>query len=90
MPFGLIIIGIILAIAAYRDTLGELFSIVKDVTAESNGFGYWVVAAVILGFMASINSIKEPINAFMILLMVILLIRKNGAIQQITSQIKGK
>ena len=90
MPFGLIIIGIILSIAAYRDTLGELFSIVKDVTAESNGFGYWVVAAVILGFMASINSIKEPINAFMILLMVILLIRKNGAIQQITSQIKGK
>ena len=90
MPFGLIIIGIILAIAAYRDTLGELFSIVKDVTAESNGLGYWVVAAVILGFMASINSIKEPINAFMILLMVILLIRKNGAIQQITSQIKGK
>ncbi|WWT38833.1 tail tube DNA translocation protein [Enterobacteria phage PRDwine] len=89
MPFGLIVIGIILAIAAYRDTLGELFSIIKDVSRDAKGFGYWVIAAVILGFAASIKPIKEPVNAFMILLMIVLLIRKRGAIDQITNQLKG-
>lgn len=89
MPFGLIVIGIILAIAAYRDTLGELFGIIKDVSKDAKGFGYWVVAAVILGFAASIKPIKEPVNAFMILLMIVLLIRKRGAIDQITNQIRG-
>lgn len=90
MPFALIIIGIILAISAYRDTLPELFSIIKDITAESTGFGYWVIASVILGFMASIDSIKKPTNAFMILLMLVLLIRKRGALDQIATQLKGK
>lgn len=88
MPFALIIIGIILAIAAYRDTLPELFSIIKDVTKDSQGFGYWVIASVILGFAASVQSIKQPVNMFMILLMVVLLIRKRGTLQQLSSQIR--
>lgn len=90
MPFALIVIGIILAIAAYRDTLPELFSIIKDVTADSKGFGYWVIAAIILGFAASIQPIKKPVNAFMILLMVVLLLRKRGTLEQISKQMKGK
>lgn len=89
MPFGLIVIGIILAISAYRDTLDELFSIIKDVSKDAKGFGYWVLAAVILGFAASIKPIKEPVNAFMILLMIVLLIRKRGAIDQISNQLRG-
>lgn len=89
MPFALIVIGIILAIASYRNTLPELFSIVKDVTADSKGFGYWVIAAVILGFAASIQPIKRPVNAFIILLMIVLLIRKRGTLEQISKQLKG-
>lgn len=89
MPFALIIIGTILALAAYRDTLPELFAIVKDVTAEANGFGYWILASIILGFLASIQSIKKPVNAFMILLMLVLLIRKRGTLEQMATQIKG-
>lgn len=90
MPFALIIIGIILAISAYRNTLPELFSIVKDVTADSKGFGYWIIASIILGFLASIQSIKKPVNAFMILLMLVLLIRKRGTLDQMATQLKGK
>lgn len=89
MPFGLIVLGVILAVAAYRDTLDELFSIVRDVLQDSKGFSYWVLAAIILGFAASIKSIKEPINAFMILLMVVLLLRKKGTATQIIDQLKG-
>lgn len=90
MPFALIIIGIILAVASYRNTLPELFSIIKDVTKQSTGFGYWIIAAVILGFAASIQPIKKPVNAFIILLMIVLLIRKKGVIEQMSKQIKGK
>lgn len=90
MPFALIIIGIILAIAAYRNTLNDLFSIIKDITADSKGFGYWVLASIILGFAASIQSIKKPVNAFIILLMLVLLIRKRGTLEQMADQIKGK
>lgn len=89
MPFALIVIGIILAISAYRDTLPELFSIIKDVTAESEGFGYWIIGAIILGFLASIQSIKKPVNAFIILLMIVLLIRKKGTLEQLSNQLKG-
>lgn len=89
MPFALIVIGIILAIAAYRDTLPDLFSIVKDVTSESQGFGYWVLASLLLGFAASIQTIRKPVNAFMILLMFVLLIRKRGTLEQMSNQIRG-
>lgn len=88
MPFALIIIGVILAIAAYRDTLPDLFDIIKDVSTDSTGFGYWVLASIILGFAASIQSIKQPVNAFMILLMVVLLIRKRGTLQQLNTQFR--
>ena len=90
MPLALIIIGIILAIASYRDTLPELFSIIKDVTKESQGFGYWIIAAIVLGFAASIQPIKKPVNAFIILLMIVLLIRKKGVIEQMSKQLRGK
>lgn len=90
MPFALIVIGIILAIASYRNTLPELFSIIKDVTADSKGFGYWIIASIILGFLASIQSIKKPTNAFMILLMLVLLLRKRGTLEQLATQLKGK
>ena len=83
MPFALIIIGVILAISAYRDTLPELFSIVKDVASESEGFGYWVLASVILGFLASIQTIRKPVNAFMIMLMLVLLLRNRGVLSRL-------
>lgn len=89
MPFGIIVIGIILAISAYRDTTGELFNIIKDVFADAKGFGYWVLASIILGFLASIKSIREPINAFIILLCIVLLIRKRGTLSQLSDQIKA-
>ena len=89
MPFALIIIGIVLAVAAYRDTLPDLFSIIKDVSQNASGFGYWVLASIILGFLASIKSITKPINAFMILLMVVLVLRKRGLFDQMRNQLRG-
>ena len=78
MPFALIIIAVIILTSAYRDTQDELFSIIKDVFSASTGFKYWVLASIVLGFAASIDEIKKPVNMFIILMMVVLILRQNG------------
>lgn len=87
MPFALILIGVILAVSAYRDTTSDLFNIIKDVFGDAKGFAYWVLASIILGFLASVDSIRQPVNAFMILLMVVLVIRKRGTFDQLNDQL---
>lgn len=88
MPFALIVIAVILMISAYRDTQDELFNIIKDVFDASTGFKYWILASIILGFLASINEIKKPVNMFIILMMVVLVLRQKGLYQKTIGSIK--
>lgn len=68
MPFSLIIIGLILIIAGYNGTQDKLFGMISKVFKEADGFAAWVLISIILGVLASIKEIREPVNAFIILL----------------------
>lgn len=68
MPIALISIGILFIVAGYNGTQQKLFGMVTKTYAEAKGLGAWVLVALILGVLASVTEIKEPVNALMILI----------------------
>lgn len=72
MPFIILIIGIVLVVAAIRDTQSSLFSaLATDVPA----FGVWFTAIVILGAIGFIAPLKPLSKALLILVLVVLVLR---------------
>ena len=68
MPIALISIGILFIVAGYNGTQQQLFGMVTKTYAEAQGLGAWVLVALILGVLASVTEIKQPVNALMILI----------------------
>lgn len=68
MPIALISIGILFIVAGYNGTQEKLFGMVTKTYEQSKGLGAWVLVALILGVLASVTEIKEPVNALMILI----------------------
>jgi len=77
MPFIILIIGIVLVVAAIRDTQSMLFTaLVNDVPA----FSVWFAAILILGAIGFIAPLKPLSKALLILILVVLVLRNYQAI----------
>ncbi len=72
MPIGLIVIGTLLLVAGYNNTQNELFDIVEKTYKNSKGLLYWVLLCIILGFLSTVGNLKEVVNAFLILMCLVL------------------
>ena len=89
MPFALIIIGMILVLAGYQNTLGQLGTLIKgDFTGPQN-FLYWFAALVIIGSIGYIDqpNVRMLSRVFMgLLILVILMVAsKRGLVQNFAS-----
>lgn len=101
MPFALLIIGIVLLIAAVRNTYGAtnavtggpgLGALLQNDFTGSNNFVYWVVAILIIGALGYIPKLKPLSVALLTLVIIVLLISKGnpsntggGFFQQLTT-----
>lgn len=86
MPFALLIVGIILVIAAIRNTVTDsgsqkgLTSLVKGDFTGQNNFIYWMVAILVIGALGYIDSLKTFSRAMMVLILVALFLNgKQGS-----------
>lgn len=87
MPFILIVAGVVLLIAAVRNTQQDLFLLLaKDFTGKNN-FIYWVLAILIIGAVGYIPRLKPVSDGFLILVILTLFIRKGGFFDAFTQQI---
>jgi len=88
MPFALLLVGILLVVAAVRNTVTDnsttgqkgLTTLVKGDFTGQNNFIYWLVAILVIGALGYIDSLKTLSRAFMGLILVALFLTgKNGS-----------
>lgn len=87
MPFVLIIIGLVLLVAAVRNSQDNLFALVqKDVTGQGN-FLYWIASIGIIGAIGYVPKLKPISTALLGLIILVLFISKGGFFEQFTTQL---
>ncbi len=78
MPFVLIIAGVVLLIAAIRNTQQELFLLLaKDFTGPNN-FIYWFLSILIIGAIGYVPRLKPVSDGFLILVILVLFLKKGN------------
>jgi len=88
MAVVLIIIGLVMVIAAVRNTVttqGNVEGLVPLVQGDfsgQNNFVYWVVSILIIGAIGYIPSMKNLSNAILALVIIVLFLSKGGFFQQ--------
>ena len=98
MPFVLIVAGIVLLIAAVRNTQGQLFYLVQGDFIGPNNFIYWLLSILIIGAIGYVPRLKPISDAFLILVILVLFLKtcpksagpecKGGFFDQFMAQVK--
>jgi hypothetical protein len=88
VPLALIIIGIVLVISAYRNTLDDVGKLlVGDFTGDTN-FLYWFGAIMTLGLLGYAPVMRAPSRAFLALILLAMFVSNNGFWAKFTDAIK--
>lgn len=96
MPFALLIIGLVLIVAAVRNTQDELITIVQGDFQGTGNFIYWVAAILAIGAIGYVKKFKPLSDGFLVLVLLVLVLSKGnpkapggGFFQQFTAALKG-
>jgi len=76
MPFVLIIAGIVLLTVAVRNTQDEFFYLLQGDFTGKNNYIFWVIAILIIGGVGYVPRLKPISNAFLILVVLVLVLTK--------------
>lgn len=87
MPFVLIAIGAMLAVAGVRGTQAELFDLLKGDFTGTPNYISWMVAIMVIGALGYINAIRPISNAFLVLVILVLFISNRGFFAQFNQQL---
>lgn len=85
MPFALALVGILLLVSALRGTSGALFATLKSDFTGSGNYLYWVVAIMIVGSIGYVKKLAPISDAFLALLLIVLMIANKGFFAQFTA-----
>ena len=89
MPFSLLIIGIVLVVAAVRNTQDDLFTLVNgDLTGEKN-FLIWILALLLIGAIGYAPKLKPVSNALLALVIIVILLSNRGFFASFQKQISS-
>jgi hypothetical protein len=87
MPFVLLIAGIVLLIAAVRDSQCQLYGLIQGDFTGDNNFITWFLAILVIGAIGYVPKLKPVSDAFLILVIIVLFLRKGtGFFSQLTAQ----
>jgi hypothetical protein len=95
MPFALILVGVVLIVAAVRNTVTNsattpgLVTLVKGDFTGNNNFTYWMVVILVLGALGYIDAIKPLSRIFMALVIVVLFLSNGGFFAKFSEQAFG-
>jgi hypothetical protein len=88
MPFALIAVGLLLAIAGARNTQGQLFSLLKGDFTGNQSFIWWSVSILAVGSVGYVKSLKGLANAFLALVLIVLVLHNKGVFDNFISALK--
>jgi putative exporter of polyketide antibiotics len=89
MPFALIIIGVVLVVASVRNTQGDLYTLVKGDFTGQNNYVYWMLSILLVGSLGYIPSLTKLSRVFLVLILVVLLLHKQGFFTMFQQQISA-
>ncbi len=90
MPLGFLIIGVIVLLAALRNTHKELGSLVAADFTGSNSFLYWIAALAVIGGLGYIPAFRGPSRMLLVLIFLSFILKNgSGFFQQFSSAIAG-
>ncbi len=89
MPYALLAIGLILAIAAYNNTQGILSAQIQKDMAGKTGFIYWIAAIIIVGAIGYIKPLETVSRAFLLLILVVVFLTNGGVFAQFNNALSG-
>ena len=92
MPIIFILIGVVLLVVAVRgkDAPTNLINLLKaDFTGQSN-FGVWILAIFGIGAIGFISGLKPIANAFLLLIVVVILLSNKGFFNQFSATLDGR
>lgn len=97
MPFALILIGAIIAVAGIRDTYGitqpdgtpGLWGLIRGDFTTHGGFLVWVAAIAAIGALGYVPRLKPLSVALMTLVLLVLIISNKGVFAQLQSFVQG-
>ena len=85
MPYALLLIGGVLLVSAIRNTYGDLWTLVQNDFTRQNGYLTWVAAIAVVGALGYVPKLKPLSIAFMTLLLVVLVLSRQGLFSQLQS-----
>lgn len=89
MPIALLIVGIVLVVAAFRGTYGDLGKlIIGDLTGTPN-FLVWVAVLMIIGILGYIPKFQNASRAFIALLLLVLFVANGGFFDKFKQAVTG-
>jgi hypothetical protein len=87
MPIALVFIGVLLLVAAIRDRLGALGTLVSgDFTGQGNFF-YWSASLIILGALGYSKVFRTPSRALIGLVLLVMILSNKGFFAQLQSAV---
>lgn len=89
MPFALIIFGLVLTIAGARGTQGSLFTLLKGDFTGDKSFIWWAASIIGVGAVGYIPDLKKLSNAFLALILVVLILHNSGVFSKFTAALKS-
>lgn len=76
MAFALLIIGIVMIVAAVRDTVNELITLLALDFSGSGNFVYWVIALIVVGSVGYVPKLKPLSDGLLVLIILALFLSK--------------
>lgn len=89
MPLAFLIIGVVLAITAFRNSYGDLAKLlVADFTGSGN-FLIWVAAIVIIGAAGYVPKLQTPSRVFLALVLLAIFLANGGVWAKLQTAVQG-
>lgn len=82
MPFALLVIGLLLVVAGYRNTLPQLGSALAKDFSGTNNFFFWMAGIGAVGALGYIPKLETFSRLFIGLLIVVMALRNGGFFNQ--------
>jgi len=89
MPFVIIAVGVLLLVAAYRNTQSELFALVKNDLVGSPSYLTWILVIGAIGAVGYIRPLKPISTAFLVLVIIVLFLSNGGFFQRFFNTAQG-
>lgn len=89
MPYALIIAGVILTVAGVRNTQAALYSLLSSDFTGNKSFIWWTLSILGIGAIGYVEDLKGLANAFLALILIVLILANKGVFQQFTDALKN-